>query len=184
MKHPDLRAAEAPVERLMADDSLSVEQPREPARPSEISRPAVSPLKIYKPGQGKHVRWGSAIGAGVIAVAGVRFFYEWLRLPLGDNLVLRTLIPVAVLAALGWLIFWLVFQKHTTVDFMIATEGEMKKVNWSSRKEVLGATKVVIFTVLALGFLLFIVDTLFMLAFSGMGVLKIPLWKSWFGMAQ
>lgn len=168
----------------MAEDTLSVEQPREPARPSETSRPAASPLKIHKPGQGKHVRWGTAIGAGVIAVAGARFLYEWLRLPLGDDLVLRTLIPVALLAVSGWLIFWLVFQKHGPIDFMIATEGEMKKVNWSSRKEVLGATKVVIFTVLAIGFLLFIVDTLFMLAFSGMGVLKIPLWRSWFGIGQ
>jgi preprotein translocase SecE subunit len=127
---------------------------------------------------------GSAIGGGVIAAAGARFLYEWLRLPLGDSVVARTLIPVGLLVVLLWLIFWLVFQQRTTVDFMIATEGEMKKVNWSSRKEVLGATKVVIFTVLALGFLLFIVDTLFMLMFSGMGVLKIPLWKSWFGIGQ
>jgi preprotein translocase SecE subunit len=188
-----LRAAEAnPVERLMAEDTLSVEQPREPTRrSSDSTRPATSRSKIYKPGQGKHVRWGTAIGAGVVAAAGARFLYEWLPLPLGwlklpqgYELAVRTLVPVALLALLGWLIFWLVFQKRGPVDFMIATEGEMKKVNWSSRKEVLGATKVVIFTVLALGSLLFIVDTLFMLAFSGLGVLKIPLWKSWFGIGQ
>jgi preprotein translocase SecE subunit len=166
----------------MAEDTLSVEQPREPTRrPSgalgqaaRSSGGLLSRLRhirdIYKPGQGKHVRWGSAIGGGVIAAAGARFLYEWLRLPLGDSVVARTLIPVGLLVVLLWLIFWLVFQ--------------MKKVNWSSRKEVLGATKVVIFTVLALGFLLFIVDTLFMLMFSGMGVLKIPLWKSWFGIGQ
>jgi preprotein translocase SecE subunit len=173
------------VERLMAEDTLSFEEPREPARrASETPQQSASPLKVYKPGQGKHVRWGTAIGAGVIAVAGARFLYEWLRLPLGDALVARTLIPVALMGVAGWLIFWLVFQKHGPVDFMIATEGEMKKVNWSSRKEVLGATKVVIFTVLTMGIMLFVVDTLFMLAFSGMGVLKIPLWQSWFGISK
>ncbi len=168
----------------MADDTLSVEQPREPLRPTpEAPRQPASPLKIYKPGQGMHVRWGTAIGGGILALAGAQFLYEWLRLPFPDNLVARTLIPVAVIALAAWAIFWLVGQKRGPVDFMIATEGEMKKVNWSSRKEVLGATKVVIFTVMVLGLLLALVDVLFMLLFALIGVLKIPIWETWFGAA-
>ena len=120
-----------------------------------------------------------------MAVAGAAFAYDWLALPFGGNtttdVVLRTLIPVAVLAAAVYLVFWLVGRKRSTVDFMIATEGEMKKVNWSSRKEVLGATKVVIFTVLALGLMLAIVDFVFMLVFSLIGVLRIPLWQQLLG---
>ncbi len=50
---------------------------------------------------------------------------------------------------------------------MIATEGEMKKVSWSSKKEIIGSTKVVIVTLLLMGLVLFLVDlfnTIFMKA--------------------
>jgi preprotein translocase SecE subunit len=42
------------------------------------------------------------------------------------------------------LIYWYVGRKPATVDFLIATDGEMKKVNWSTRKEIVGSTWVVI----------------------------------------
>ncbi|MCK4850305.1 MAG: preprotein translocase subunit SecE [Phycisphaerae bacterium] len=45
---------------------------------------------------------------------------------------------------------------------MIATEGEMKKVSWSSKKEIIGSTKVVIVTLLIMGLVLFLVDLFFM----------------------
>ena len=35
-------------------------------------------------------------------------------------------------------------NKPTNVDFLIATDSEMKKVNWTSRKELIGSTKIVI----------------------------------------
>jgi preprotein translocase SecE subunit len=144
-----------------------------PAAPREPREGHATPFWVYKPGQGSRVRWGTAIGALVIAIGGVSFAYEYLRLPFGDNLAARTLIPVALLAVVGWVVFWLVAQKRGTVDFMIATEGEMKKVNWSSRKEVLGATKVVIFTVLAMGAILACVDLIFIKFFQFINVLKI-----------
>ena len=163
----------------MADETLSAERPREPAGPAR--QPGAAPFKVAKPGQGIHVRWGTAMGAGVIALGGAHFVHRWLSVPFPDNLWIRYLIPVGLVLAVGYLIFWLVGKRRGSVDFMIATEGEMKKVNWSSRKEVMGATKVVIFTVLAMGFLLCVVDLVFMLFFSAIGVLKIPIWQSWFG---
>lgn len=168
----------------MADKTLHHDESPEPggSRPPTAARPpTTAPLRVFKPRQGTHVRWATAVGAGVIAVAGARFVHEWMRVPFPDNLVLRTLIPVVLLVAVGCLIFIVVGRKRGTVDFMIATEGEMKKVNWSTRKEVLGATRVVIFTVLALGTLLFVVDLFFMMAFSLIGVLKIPVWERLFG---
>jgi preprotein translocase subunit SecE len=57
-------------------------------------------------------------------------------------------------------------------DFMIATEGEMKKVSWSSRREVIGSTKVVILFTIALACFLFVVDLAFQTLFSAIGVLK------------
>jgi preprotein translocase SecE subunit len=150
---------------------------RPPSGAARVPREgAPSPFKIFKPGQGVHVRWGTAIGAGIIALAGASFVHEMLRgTRIGDQLVLRTLIPLALLVATVYLVFWLTGQRRGTVDFMIATEGEMKKVNWSTRREVLGATKVVIFTVFALGIMLALVDLVFMLLFSAIGVLKIPI---------
>jgi len=163
------------------DESQELTRPAAPPPPTAARAPGGAPFRPYKPGQGAHVRWGTAIGAGVIAVAGARFLFEWLRLLVGDSLVLQTTIPVVLLVVAAYLIFWLVGKSHGTVDFMIATEGEMKKVNWSTRKEVLGATRVVIFTVLVLGFLLFMVDVAFMLLFSSIGVLKMPVWQALFG---
>ncbi|MEK7731025.1 MAG: preprotein translocase subunit SecE, partial [Planctomycetota bacterium] len=60
----------------------------------------------------------------------------------------------------------------TSSDFMIATEGEMKKVSWSSKREIIGSTKVVILFTLLMSLFLFIVDIVFMELFGGMGVLK------------
>ncbi len=132
------------------------------------------PFRIVKPGQGIHVRWGTAIGAGVLAVAGAHWIWTLMEanVPAGTTgFYIKTLVPVAVLLAALYGIYWVVGRYQAAVDFMIATEGEMKKVNWSSRREVWGATKVVIVTVLALGVLLALVDALFMLFFGSIGVL-------------
>ncbi|MBL8878330.1 MAG: preprotein translocase subunit SecE [Phycisphaerales bacterium] len=98
--------------------------------------------------------------------------------------IVRTSVTTVLLAALSWLIFHLVGQRRNVVDFLIATEGEMKKVNWSSRKEVFGATKVVIVTVLALGIMLFLVDVLFILFFVAIKVLRIDILSGLFGRGQ
>lgn len=142
-----------------------------------------TPFRVYKPGQGNYVRWGTAAGAGVIAVAGAMFVRDQLPAFVGDNQLALTLIPVGVILILGYLIWWLVGRHEGVVNFMIATEGEMKKVNWSSRREVWGATKVVIVTVFALAGVLFVVDIFFMLVFSSIGVLKIPILQNMFGTA-
>ena len=55
---------------------------------------------------------------------------------------------------------------------MIATQTEMKKVSWSSKREVIGATKVVILFTILLAALLFCVDLVFQFFFRGIGVLK------------
>ncbi|MBU0718456.1 MAG: preprotein translocase subunit SecE [Planctomycetes bacterium] len=55
---------------------------------------------------------------------------------------------------------------------MVATEGEMKKVSWSSKAEVIGSTKVVIMFTVLLAALLFVVDLVFQRFFTYIGVLK------------
>jgi len=113
----------------------------------------------------------------------VVWFAAFLReqLTRAQNEWVQTLIPVALLVILGYWVFRLLGQSRSVVDFMIATEGEMKKVNWSTRREVLGATKVVIVTVLALGVILFVVDLFFMFFFDAIDVLKIDMIGQLFG---
>lgn len=135
---------------------------------------------IYKPGQGSYVRWGTAVGAGVIAVAFASFLSEQLRL-VTDSQTIQYLLPVAVLIAMAILVFKYVGQNRTVGDFLILTEREMKQVNWSTRREVIGHTKVVIFVLLTLGFVLFLVDVFFIWFFDAIGVLRIGLLERMFG---
>jgi preprotein translocase subunit SecE len=82
----------------------------------------------------------------------------------------QTLVPLAVFASLSWLIFWLV-NKPVVADFMIAAEGEMKKVSWSSRKEIMVSTTVVIFVVIVLSALMATTDMFFQVFFRAIKVL-------------
>lgn len=140
------------------------------ARRPEAGAGGASPLRIYKPNQGVYLRWGSAIAAGVLGLAFARFLYDQLA---WFGFEVQTLLPLAIFIVLGMFAFRLLGQTKSVVDFMIATEGEMRKVNWSSRKEVIGATRVVIVVLLAMGFFLFIVDLLFIFFFEMIGVLHI-----------
>lgn len=166
------------------DQSAAGQPRREPAGsagPKAARGEGGLPFQLYKPGQGQYVRWGTAAGAGLIVVALANFLYEELRVWFPDSLTVPTLAAVGVLALGAWLTFKYIGQNRTVVDFMIATEGEMKKVNWSTRREVLGATRVVIFTVIALSLLLFIADLFFVTIFSGIGVVQIDIWGNLFG---
>jgi len=118
---------------------------------------------IYKRGQGKYTRLCSAFGAAIIAGLGCLQLYKKLD---GTDLGLwvKTMVPVALLVAFGLLIFWLV-NKPVIADFMVAAEGEMKKVSWSSRKEIAVSTFIVIAVVFLMAVLLWITDLSFQLFF-------------------
>ena len=129
-------------------------------------------LEIYKKGQGFYTRSGTALGTGVMAALGCWSLYQKLEGITGMNPEVRILVqagvPLVLFLVLSWLIYR-ILNKHEVADFMIATEGEMKKVSWSTRKEIMTSTKVVIYTVLSLALMLFAVDFCFRLAFEEMG---------------
>jgi preprotein translocase subunit SecE len=150
---------------------------QEPRQPVEVEAPQEGgfALRVYKPGQGYYTRMGTAIGIGVLAVCGAYFLMTQLEsseLSASYRLPLQYGIPTAFLIAVGVVIYWLVGLSRRANDFFIATEGEMKKVRWSSRKELTRSTKVVIVTVAVLGIFLFLCDVGFMLVFQSIGVLK------------
>ena len=121
-------------------------------------------FEIYKRGQGKYTRLCSAFGGALIAGVGCMRLYEKLEaMELG--LWTETLIPAGLFVALAALIFWLV-NTATVADFMIAAEGEIKKVSWSSRKEVAVSTFIVVVVVVVMAALLGGTDLLFGMLFD------------------
>lgn len=76
---------------------------------------------------------------------------------------------VVVIGAL--LSYWLIGVKKESADFLIATDGEMKKVHWSTRKDILGSTWVVIGATFFLSAMLFIFDLVLQSFFKAIGVL-------------
>ena len=115
-------------------------------------------LAILKPGQGYWTRVLSAIGAGILLLAGA----HWVSWDQGAAWHLYTKIGVAlgIIIVIGAFLYR-VMNKPRVVDFMIATEGEMKKVNWPSKKEIIGSTWVVIAGTLIIAAILFVVDLFF-----------------------
>lgn len=69
-------------------------------------------------------------------------------------------------------LYLFVGTKKSTVEFLIATDGEMKKVNWTTYREVKGSTIVVIVATFLIAGFLFGVDSLFATIFSAIGVLE------------
>lgn len=134
-------------------------------------------FEVYKPGQGYYTRLGTGIFFGVLILWGAQFAFEQMAVfqtSASWTLYVRYGVPVAVLGTLGLVLYWLTCVNRRAVDFFVATEGEMKKVSWSSRREVIGSTKVVIITTLLMGLILFVVDLAFMMFFSWIDVLKMP----------
>lgn len=126
----------------------------------------MSAFKIYKPRQGKHTRVWTFVGAVLTGVCGAYVLSGHLYF---FGAYLRYGIPALLVALVALLVFWMV-NRAKGADFLIATEGEMKKVSWSSRKEVVGSTKVVIVTTLIVAVILFGVDILFRIVFIRLGV--------------
>ncbi len=153
-----------------ADGGSRTPPPRKTARAGEGGF-----FHHYKPEQGKSTRTGTMVGACALIAWGAYFIYERLQVYEGDDwwtLLISTGIPLAFAVVFGAFAWRYSFGHPKTGDFMIATEGEMKKVNWSTRREIAGSTKVVIlFTVLMSAFL-FAVDVGFQKLFQWIGILK------------
>jgi preprotein translocase subunit SecE len=171
------------------DDEADEREERDEAKPLDY-RPKGAPqpagksaaghgfFHIYKSGQGYWTRMGSAAGALLLILLICHFFWDQVR-PRFDYLIAREhmKISLAIVAALFIglsLLTWWIMNIASNVDFLIATDSEMKKVNWTSKKELIGSTKVVIVFMLVIAGFLFVVDLVFHYLFFFMGVLKAP----------
>lgn len=133
----------------------------------------------YKPSQGYWTRMMSAIAGGTLALAGGFWVsaqlssidFKGMGIEIDRTLIQGGVVALIILIS-AIVIFWLVYRKPSTSEFLIATEGEMKKVNWSSRREIFGSTWVVIAISVIIATFLFLVDLVFHFFFEWIGVLK------------
>lgn len=134
-------------------------------------------LEVYKPSQGRRIRMATGVCAAVLIVWCAIFLFEKLSaFELGRTEAGRYLqfgLSGAVVLFFGGWTFHLLGRSARVVDFLIATEGEMKKVHWTSRREVIGSTRVVIFVMVVLAAALFVIDLGLMVFFTEIGVLRI-----------
>jgi preprotein translocase SecE subunit len=92
--------------------------------------------------------------------------------PIFPVLYLQVAVAGSIMLLGAIVIYIFVGSKKNSVEFLIATDGEMKKVNWTSYREVKGSTIVVIAATFLIAGFLFGVDTLFAKIFSAIGVLQ------------
>jgi len=128
----------------------------------------VSVFSIYKKGQGKYVRIGTASAIGLLVILGI-IWVEHEFLPLAPQYI-QALVALAIAAAGGWLSFYIV-NKPRFADFMILTESEMNKVVWPSSAAVIRVTRLLILIMFFLAFLLYVVDIGFLTFFQAIRVI-------------
>ncbi len=129
---------------------------------------------MYKVGQGYWTRVLSATTGGVIAVLGGWWLHDiFENVDWGINPIYLSwgLGGLFVALCLPFIYLWTA-RTATTVDFLVATETEMKKVSWPTRREVSGSTVIVIATGVAIALFCFLFDQAFFLLFVQMNVLK------------
>ncbi|ARN56601.1 preprotein translocase subunit SecE [Sedimentisphaera salicampi] len=112
-------------------------------------------LYIYKRGQGYHTRLWTSLACFALACWGCYRLSEMLTMT--GNPWIEYMVPAAVLAGLSWLIYS-VQNKPNFADFLIESEGELKKVSWSSRAQIIASTMIVISVVVIISLLLGAVD--------------------------
>jgi preprotein translocase SecE subunit len=128
-------------------------------------------LSQFKPTQGLRVRRGTLVALLVLVGCGI---YTLVRretlgpgawaVPLwATGYYLHFLFhanftaPVLILLILGW-ISWRIVNWPVFADFLIATEAEMNKVSWTTRRRLVQDTIVVLVTVFLMAMFLFVVD--------------------------
>lgn len=128
-------------------------------------------LKFYKPGQGTLTRWIAFGLLALLVLFGCHSLYlfvatrsdwwmtDFFRLPVVDYGVTYGFLVSTLVAAGGCLLVYVfVINQPKPAEFLIETEGELKKVNWPPRHEFLGSSFIVILSVAIISLYLMLVD--------------------------
>jgi preprotein translocase SecE subunit len=147
-------------------------------------------LSQFKGNQGVRVRRGTLVGLLVLIACGIYTMIirgtlgrgDWVIDVPGTDYALYLMFnvsytgPVIVLLVLC-LVAWRVINWPVFADFLIATEAELNKVSWTTRKRLVQDTVVVLATVALMALFLFAVDILWIriLSWRPIQVLQVDL---------
>lgn len=126
-------------------------------------------VSLYKRNQGRLARQLTAAGIGLGIALGAYWLYD--QVLLGLNPAVRVAIPALIIAIGGWATFRLI-NWPTFAEFLIAVEGEMNKVTWATKTELIRATIVVLVTMLFLGAILTVYDIVWAVLLRWIGVIQ------------
>ena len=131
-------------------------------------------LQIYKSGQGYWTRTMTAIAVMTFSLGFAVWFNDKLlfKIVADENEMYWQAGIIAITAVVVGALLWLLLNKPKIADFMIATENEMKKVNWPTRQAVIGLTWIVIAGTLMIALILFVADFGFTNLFQALGILE------------
>lgn len=112
------------------------------------------------------------VGGQAVVIGGKRYTVATaVGVPLFPILYLQAGVAAAILIIGVALIYTFVGVKPKSAEFLIATDGEMKKVHWSTRREVFGSTWVVIAACFLIAGLLWVFDFGFVTVFQSIKLL-------------
>jgi preprotein translocase SecE subunit len=128
-------------------------------------------MEYSKPGLGRWARTGALVGIGSLAAYGSYAFYmlpslsspwwaDWWKVTVfGKALSLKpVLFPTVGIFTTVMFVTYLLLNRERWAEFLIETEGELKKVSWPARKEYLGSAFVVVLVVAVISIFLHFVD--------------------------
>lgn len=130
-------------------------------------------LDWYKPGQGRWTRGAAFVLVGALTAFGCFTFYKvppttsswWADIAravvFGKVFSLKPILfpTVGIFAAVMGTAY-LLLNRPQWADFLIETEGELRKVAWPSRKEYVGSSAVVVVVIAVISVFLYAVDSL------------------------
>ncbi|HXG60595.1 MAG TPA: preprotein translocase subunit SecE [Planctomycetota bacterium] len=139
-----------------------------------VSRRRFGPrLDWYKAGQGRWTRASALVLLGALTAFGCITFYTWpsttsswwadiARLDVaGKAFRLKPILfPTAGIFAAVMLTAYLLLNRPRWADFLIETEGELRKVAWPARKEYVGSSVVVVLVITVISVFLYAVDSI------------------------
>lgn len=89
-----------------------------------------------------------------------------------EPVLVKGIVASVIILIGAFLAWWLAASRVKTVEFLIATDFEMKKVNWSTPREIIGSTWVVVIACFLLSGSIFIFDVLLKNFFTLLRVLQ------------
>ncbi|MDQ1272804.1 MAG: preprotein translocase subunit SecE [Planctomycetota bacterium] len=148
---------------------------------------------VYRKGFGLYSRIAVGVALGILALfASVSLYNALIELPdiaeglnvplVGIGLTWGLLSSFALFVFLGFFVCVFVAGLETglrpidnggrkTVEFLIDTQGELQKVSWPTRYELIGSTAVVIVSIVVIGIFVLGVDWVVSVAMKYIGVL-------------